>query len=110
VSSKENLAIIKTGGKQYIVKEGDVISVEKIDTDKETVEFETVLLVKETDQISIGTPNLNYVVSADILEHEEKDKKVRVFKFKRKTGYKKTQGHRQRYTTVRIKSIKKIDA
>jgi len=104
VSSKEDLAVIETGSKQYIVKEGDVISVEKLNTDGKDVTFDTVLLVKQKGKVTVGAPNVDFTVKAEVLG-EEKDKKVRVFKFKKKTGYKKTQGHRQDYTTVRIKSI-----
>ena len=103
--SKEKIAIIETGSKQYIVNEGDVISVEKLDVEaKRKIKFKNVLLFKDGEKLEIGTPFLDISVEAEILS-VEKDKKIRVFKFKKKTGYKKTQGHRQKYSTVKILKI-----
>lgn len=86
------IAVIKTGGKEYKVSEGDEIIVEKLTKNlKEKIEFPDLLAGKK--------------VTALVLEHG-KGKKVRVFKFKRKTGYKKLQGHRQKYTKLKIESIK----
>ncbi|RAP29851.1 50S ribosomal protein L21 [Candidatus Marinamargulisbacteria bacterium SCGC AG-343-D04] len=103
-TSKHKFAVIETGGKQYIVEEGSVISVEKLtDSDKKVV-FSNVLLVFDNNKIQLGAPYLDSSVTAEVLS-EEKDKKVRVFKFKKKTGYRKKQGHRQNYTTVRVVSI-----
>ena len=103
----EKIAVIETGGKQYLVEEGTIISVEKLDASKKTIEFKQVLLISDNGNVELGTPYLDSSVKAEVLAAEEKDKKVRVFKFKKKTGYKKTQGHRQRYTTVKITSIGK---
>ncbi len=103
--AKEKFAIIETGGKQYLVEEGTVISVELLSAKvNDTVTFDNVLLVSNKGSVSVGTPNVKENVSGVLLDHE-KDKKVRVFKFKKKTGFKKTQGHRQRYSTVKITSI-----
>lgn len=105
--TKENkkFAVIETGGKQYIVEEGTIVSIEKLDTDKKDVEFKNVLLLFDGKKANLGKPYLNTSVKAEILS-QEKDKKVRVFKFKKKTGFRKKQGHRQNYTTVKITSIK----
>ena len=104
--SNNKFAVIKTGGKQYIVKENDIISVERLQKEVgEKISFPEVLFYSDDDNIRLGTPFLDCDVSAEIIA-EEKDKKVRVFKFKKKTGFKKTQGHRQKYTTVKINSIK----
>lgn len=85
------IAVIKTGGKQYKVAEGTVLKVEKLDVKiGEVKEFENLL-----GQQKVG---------AEILEHS-KGKKVRVFKFKPKTRYKRTRGHRQPYTKIKIKYI-----
>ncbi|MFA5878836.1 MAG: 50S ribosomal protein L21 [Candidatus Margulisiibacteriota bacterium] len=100
------LAIIETGGKQYKVQENNVIDIEilPIEDEKEII-FDKVLLIKNEDEILLGKPYLEKaVVKAEIVK-EFKDKKVIVFKFKRKTGYKKTQGHRQNLLSVKIKEI-----
>ncbi len=98
-------AIIETGGKQYKVSEGDVLFIEKIDTEAgETVKFDKVLAVGG-DKTVIGTPTVDGAsVDAKVAEHG-KAKKVIVFKYKPKKGYKKKQGHRQPYTKVVIEKI-----
>ena len=100
------LAVIETGGKQYKVKENSVIDIENLpDMENKEVIFDKVLLVKNEDEILVGKPYLEKVqVKGEILKIF-KDKKVVVFKFKRKTGYKKTQGHRQQLVAVKIKEI-----
>lgn len=108
-------AIIKTGGKQYKVAEGDVLTVEKLDHDNDEVVFDDVLLavnsVKSsgdhgTDgEIKIGRPNVvGAKVHARILE-DGKSKKKMVFRYKSKTRYKKKKGHRQPYTKIQILKI-----
>ena len=87
-------AIIATGGKQYKVSEGDVIKVEKLDAEVGAkVTFDNVLLVGG-DTVKVGTPTV-----------DGKGKKVIVYKYKRKTGYHKKNGHRQLFTQVKIDSI-----
>jgi large subunit ribosomal protein L21 len=97
------LAIIKTGGKQYIVSPGDKIKIEKIDgeQDKE-IEFSEVLLVEKDKNLSIGEPLVKDAkVFAKILR-QDKAKKIIVFKYKAKKRYKKKTGHRQEFTEVEI--------
>lgn len=98
-------AIIQTGGKQYKVAVGDVISVEKLNAEPETeVAFET-LMVADDAGVKIGTPVLEGVsVKAKVLEHG-KGKKVIVFKYKPKKNVRTKNGHRQPYTQVEILSI-----
>jgi large subunit ribosomal protein L21 len=97
-------AIIETGGKQYRVSEGQTLKIEKID-DKETVTFDKVLMVSDGNKATFGTPFLPSArVVADVIE-TGKAKKVLVFKQKPRKGYRKLRGHRQLYTTVKIKSI-----
>ena len=97
-------AIIETGGKQYKVTEGDIINIEKIDN-KESVTFDNVLMVSEGDKVSIGNPFLTSVkVTAEVIDNG-KAKKVLVFKQKPRKGYRKLRGHRQQYTTIKIKNI-----
>ena len=99
------LAVIEQGSKQYIIEEGSIIDVEKINSDKKTISIDSILLINNDGKTTIGQPTLkNVKVTAEILE-QFKDKKETVFKFKRKTGYKKTQGHRQSLTRLKIKNI-----
>ncbi len=98
-------AIIATGGKQYKVSEGDVIKVEKLGVAAgETVTFDEVLLVNDKE-IVVGNPTVaNASVTASVVT-EGKDKKVIVYKYKRKSGYHKKNGHRQSFTKVKIEKI-----
>ncbi len=100
-------AIIKTGGKQYKVSEGDVIYVEKLGVeDGAAVTFDEVLAVGEGDSIKVGAPTVEGAsVAAKALVGEGKGKKVIVFKYKPKKGYHKKQGHRQPFTKVVIEKI-----
>ena len=99
-------AIIKTGGKQYKVSEGDSIFVEKLGAQAdETVTFSEVVAVGEGSDLKVGAPFVEGAsVSAKVLK-EGKAKKVIVFKYKPKKGYAKKQGHRQPYTKVVIEKI-----
>ena len=98
-------AIIATGGKQYKVTEGDVISVEKLGVNAcDTVNFDQVLALND-GELKIGNPTVaGASVSASVIE-EGRGKKVIVYKYKRKTGYHKKNGHRQAYTKVKIEKI-----
>ena len=100
-------ALIKTGGKQYRVAEGDTLRVEKIEGKVgEVVEFEHVLMIANGERIEIGRPMLkDSKVVGEIVE-QGKGEKIVVFKSKRRKGYRKKQGHRQQYTALRIKEIK----
>jgi len=99
-------AIIETGGKQYKVSEGDVVYIEKLELeDGAEVKFDKVLLVGTDDSIQIGSPAVDgAIVSGKVLKNG-KAKKVVVFKYKPKKGYRKKQGHRQAYTKVQIEKI-----
>ena len=100
------LAIIKTGGKQYIVKPGDKIKIEKLDKKEgENFSFTEVLLVEKSRKVEIGTPKLNTEVHAKILK-QAKHEKVIAFKYKSKKRYSRKIGHRQPYTEVEITGIK----
>ncbi|WP_297811041.1 50S ribosomal protein L21 [uncultured Finegoldia sp.] len=98
-------AIIKTGGKQYKVSEGDVVKVEKIEAEAgDKIEFDQVLLVAG-DDVKVGSPVVEGAkVKAEVLA-QKKDKKVVIFKFKAKKNYRKKKGHRQPYTLVKIEKI-----
>ena len=99
-------AVIKTGGKQHKVSEGDVIAIEKVSGGKgETVIFDEVLMVSRGEDIKVGTPFLEGVsVSGEIID-QTKAKKINVFKMKRRKGFKKKTGHRQKLTRMKIKEI-----
>ena len=98
-------AIIETGGKQYRVQEGDVITVEKLNAAVgETVCFDHVLVLGEGEGIQVGTPYVGTAVAGKVVE-EGKGKKVIIFKYKAKKDYRKKQGHRQPYTMVEITGL-----
>jgi large subunit ribosomal protein L21 len=99
-------AVIKTGGKQHKVSQGDVISIEKIDGSKgETVVFDEVLMVSSGEDVKVGTPFLKGArVEGEIIDQTKADK-INVFKMKRRKGFKKKTGHRQKLTRMKIKEI-----
>ena len=98
-------AIIATGGKQYRVSEGDEIRVEKLGAEAgETVTFDQVIAVSDDAGLKAGADVANASVTASVVENG-KAKKVIVYKYKRKTGYHKKNGHRQQYTKVKIEKI-----
>jgi len=97
-------AIIATGGKQYKVSEGDVIKVEKLDAEAgNTVTFDQVIAVSDAT-LKVGEDVAKATVTATVME-QGRGKKVIVYKYKRKTGYHKKNGHRQAYTQVKIDKI-----
>ena len=98
-------AIIATGGKQYKVSEGDVIRVEKLDVEEgASYEFDQVLAISD-GELTVGAPTVEGAVVKATVLGEGKGKKVIVYKYKRKTGYHKKNGHRQPYTELKIESI-----
>jgi len=101
------LAVIKTGGKQYKVSEGDKIKIEKLDNKEgEDVIFSEILLIENGKDINIGTPMVKGAeVKAKILK-QDRHKKVIIFKYKPKKRYKLKKGHRQPFTEVEITEIK----
>ena len=97
-------AIIATGGKQYKVAEGDVLKVEKLDAEAgNTVTFDQVIAVSD-GSLKVGADVANASATATVME-QGRGKKVIVYKYKRKTGYHKKNGHRQSYTQVKIEKI-----
>ena len=99
-------AIIETGGKQYKVKEGDTITVEKLDVaGGDTFTFENVLAISNGDNFNFGTPFISGAsVSASVVG-DGKEKKVIVYKYKPKKGFHKKKGHRQPFTELKIEKI-----
>ncbi|MEW6187217.1 MAG: 50S ribosomal protein L21 [Thermodesulfobacteriota bacterium] len=102
-------AIIQTGGKQYQVAPGDVVRIETINGTKgDMVSIPQVLFVAREQEILVGKPYLEGVsVTGEIL-HQGRDRKILVFKHKRRKGYKKLVGHRQPFTQLKIKEIQGI--
>lgn len=100
-------AVIKTGGKQYKVSEGDKVRVEKLPYNaNEEVTLKEVLFVEKNGEISVGAPYVKGAeVIASVVGHGKADKVIS-FKYTRKSGFHKTKGHRQNYTEIVIKTIK----
>ncbi|MCW9024129.1 MAG: 50S ribosomal protein L21 [Gammaproteobacteria bacterium] len=99
-------AVIKTGGKQYKVEQGQKLRVEKINAESgASVELDKVLMIADGDNVTIGAPYIDGgKVTATITEHG-RGKKIRIIKFRRRKHHKKTQGHRQAYTELEITGI-----
>ncbi len=104
-------AVVRTGGKQYRVSKGDKVNIEKLPgAVGDEITFDDVLMIGGTEDIMVGTPRVQGAkVAARILAHD-RTKKVTVFKFKRRKGYQKKQGHRQNYTRVEITDIQASNA
>jgi large subunit ribosomal protein L21 len=99
-------AVVKTGGKQYRVSKGDRVKIEKIPGEVGTeVNFDQVLMIGGTDDVKVGTPVVSGATVKARIVKQDRSRKVTVFKFKRRQGYKKKQGHRQAYTQVEITGI-----
>jgi large subunit ribosomal protein L21 len=99
-------AVIKSGGKQYRVSEGDVLRVEKLDADEGAAfDFREVLFVGDGDNVKVGTPVLDGgKVTAEVVRHG-RSRKIDVIKFKRRKDYQRKHGHRQHFTEVKITGI-----
>lgn len=100
------LAVIKTGGKQYLVKKGDKLKVEKLNgKEGDTIKFDTLLITDEKgSNVEIGKPAVKSKVEAKILK-QDRDKKILVTKYKSKTRYLRRVGHRQHFTQVQIEKV-----
>ena len=99
-------AVIETGGKQYRVQEGDVITVEKLNKEAgEAIELDKVLVLNDDKELKVGAPYIEGAkVFGEVVENG-KGKKVVIYKYKAKKDYHKKQGHRQPYTMIEIKSL-----
>jgi len=99
-------AIFRTGGKQYRVTEGDTLDVEKLDLEAgKDATFDEVLMVSDSGTVKLGDPLVEGAkVTAEVID-QYRAKKVIAFKFKRRTGYHRTKGHRRQLTSLKIKSI-----
>ena len=99
-------AVIKTGGKQYKVTQGDVLRVETLSAaEGETVTFDQVLLISDGGDVQLGSPIIDgKTVTANIVKHA-RGKKIEIIKFRRRKHYRKQMGHRQNYTEIEITAI-----
>lgn len=100
-------AVIKSGGKQYKVSPGDVVRVECLTAQAgDTIEISDVFMVSDGDKVNIGKPTLSSAkVTAEVIG-EGRGEKLIIFKHRRRKGFRKTNGHRQNFTAIRIKDIK----
>jgi len=99
-------AVIKTGGKQYLIKTGEVLKIEKLpEAEGDKIVFDKVLLTAKDDgsDVKLGTPYLEGATIEAVIEKQGRAKKVRVEKYKRKVRYHKVYGHRQKFTQVKVK-------
>jgi large subunit ribosomal protein L21 len=98
-------AVIKSGGKQYLVSEGDELKVELLKSDAKTIEFEPILFISDSS-IEVGTPSVAKVkVTAELLEADVPSDKVTAIRYKAKKRVHKVRGHRQRQSVIKIKKI-----
>lgn len=101
-------AIIETGGKQYRVSQDDELFIEKLDAEAgEEVTFDKVLAIGEGDSMAWGNPYVEGAVVKAELVKNGKGPKIRVFKYKAKKGYRRTYGHRQPYSKIRVTALNK---
>jgi len=99
-------AIIRTGGKQYRVEPGDVLRLESLEGEVgSSVTLDDVLLVGEGDDIQVGAPRLENVAVEGTVVEQGRHRKIRVFKHKRRKHYRRTRGHRQSFTAVKIERV-----
>jgi large subunit ribosomal protein L21 len=99
-------AVITTGGKQYKVAPGDIVRVESIEGQKgDMVEIKDVYMIVDGDTISVGKPTLaSAKITAEVVE-QGRGEKLLIFKHRRRKGYRRTNGHRQNYTAIKVKEI-----
>jgi len=102
----DKFAIIKTGGKQYIVKEGDILKIEKLEVEEgEKITFDEVLLVSDKNDLKIGAPLVEGAKVEATSNGNMRDKKITVIRYKPKTRYTVKKGHRQPHTHITIEKI-----
>ena len=105
-SAADTYAVVETGGKQYMVKEGDVLRVERLKAEVgEKVKLDRVLAVSDGESLSIGTPQVEKAVVTSTVQDHIRGEKVVSFKKKRRKGYSRKQGHRQELTVLRVERI-----
>jgi large subunit ribosomal protein L21 len=99
-------AVIKTGGKQYKVQEGDTIRVEKLDgSEGDNIKLDNVLMLTDGDKVTVGTPLVEGASVSATVKAQGRGKKIKIIKFRRRKQYRKQAGHRQAYTELAITGI-----
>ncbi len=99
-------ALVEIKGKQYKAQKGDLLKVDKLQNESgDNMEFDSVLMLNSNDKIMVGTPYLKDVKVKATLKEHKKDKKINVFKFKKRKNYSRRKGHRQQYSFIRIDDI-----
>lgn len=99
-------ALVDIKGKQYKAEKGETLKVDRLENETgDAVEFNTVLMVGGVDSVKVGTPYVKGVTVKATVEDQLKDKKVVVYKYKRRKGYHKKQGHRQQYSLIKVEDI-----
>lgn len=99
-------AIVKTGGKQYQVAVGDKLMVEKLEGNVgDSVELDTVLLIADDDAVTVGKPVIDGAKVVATITEQGKNRKIKVFKKKRRKGYRLMKGHRQAFTALKISDV-----
>ncbi len=99
-------ALVEIKGKQYKVEKGKRIKVDKLDGKiGDKIEFDKVIMIGGTEEVKIGTPYLQGVKIAGTLENHLKDRKIIVYKYKRRKGYRRKRGHRQQYSYIKVDDI-----
>jgi large subunit ribosomal protein L21 len=99
-------AVIKTGGKQYKVSEGETLKIEKLNAEAgSSIDLNEVLMVADGDDVKIGTPFLDGGKVSATIESHGRHKKIRIIKFKRRKHYRRQMGHRQDFTEIKIEKI-----
>jgi large subunit ribosomal protein L21 len=100
-------AVIKTGGKQYKVQEGDTIRVEKLDgKEGDEIKLDSVLMLTDGEKVTVGTPMVKGASVSATVKAQGRGKKIKIIKFKRRKQYRRQAGHRQAYTELAITGIK----
>ena len=99
-------ALVEIKGKQYKAAEGSVLKVDRFDIDPgKQVEFDSVLMVSDEKKVKLGQPYVKGVKVKAVVEEHGKDKKILVFKYKRRKNYRRTRGHRQQFSMLRVQEI-----
>ncbi|MEW5814236.1 MAG: 50S ribosomal protein L21 [Spirochaetota bacterium] len=103
---KKMYVLVEIKGKQYKAEKGTLLKVDKMDHPKgEVVEFGNVMMVSDSGNVKVGTPFLDGIKIKAVVEDHVKDKKIIVYKYKRRKHYKRKQGHRQAYSNIRVEDI-----
>ena len=99
-------ALLDIGGKQYKAEQGSVLKIDRLKNDRgDRIEFDTVLLLSDEEEVKIGSPYLAGIKVKAIVEDHRRGGKLEVYKYKRRKGYRRKRGHRQDYTLIKVEEI-----